>query len=222
MWEKLNKIWRIKSLRQSIFYVLGMLVIFRLVAHIPLPGVDREALRGFLAGNQILGLLNLFSGGTVENFSLIMLGIAIALSQLKETTSWLKFSYHGGIGYASQGWKASKLIKRVNFFAASRPVFTNAADAVYLLTGRPAYGIPAIVDPNTKLVNRNYASELAAMEVKLGQKSGILVYFSRVGWRRHLPSEDELLARLALQLIAREEDGSMYQLVEREKAGSAN
>ena len=76
MWEKLNKIWRIKSLRQSIFYVLGMLVIFRLVAHIPLPGVDREALRGFLAGNQILGLLNLFSGGTVENFSLIMLGIA--------------------------------------------------------------------------------------------------------------------------------------------------
>ena len=76
MWEKVKKIWGIKSLRNSIFFVLGMLVIFRLVAHIPMPGVDREALSSFLAGNQILGLLNVFSGGTIENFSLVMLGIA--------------------------------------------------------------------------------------------------------------------------------------------------
>ncbi|OGH77781.1 MAG: preprotein translocase subunit SecY [Candidatus Magasanikbacteria bacterium RIFOXYC2_FULL_40_16] len=76
MWEKLRKIWNVKSLRNSILYVLGMLIIFRLVAHIPMPGIDREALSGFLAGNQILGLLNVFSGGTIENFSLVMMGIA--------------------------------------------------------------------------------------------------------------------------------------------------
>ncbi|MDP2692466.1 MAG: preprotein translocase subunit SecY [bacterium] len=76
MLEKINKIWKIKSLRHSILYVLGMLVIFRLVAHIPMPGVDREALSTFLNGNQILGLLNVFSGGTIENFSLVMMGIA--------------------------------------------------------------------------------------------------------------------------------------------------
>lgn len=160
--------------------------------------------------------------GRATRLALVMLGIAISFSQLGGTISWLKLSYHSGIGYASQGWKESKLIKRVNSLAASRPVFTNAADAVYLLTGRPAYAIPAKVDPKTKLVDRNYASELAAMEVEIRQKSGILVYFSRVGWRRHLPSEDELLDRLALQLMAREEDGSIYQLVEAEKAGSAN
>jgi preprotein translocase subunit SecY len=76
MWEKFRRIWKVKSLRNSILFVLAMLVIFRLVAHIPLPGVDREALSGFLAGNQILGLLNVFSGGTIENFSIVMLGIA--------------------------------------------------------------------------------------------------------------------------------------------------
>ena len=53
-----------------------MLVIFRLAAHIPVPGIDAENLGKFLAGNQILGLLNLFSGGTMENFSIVMLGVA--------------------------------------------------------------------------------------------------------------------------------------------------
>ncbi len=76
MWEKLRKIWNVKSLRNSILYVLGMLVIYRLVAHIPMPGVDKEALSGLLSGNQILGLLNVFSGGTIKSFSLVMMGIA--------------------------------------------------------------------------------------------------------------------------------------------------
>ena len=76
MWEKLQRIWKIKNLRESILFVIGMLVIFRAVAHIPVPGVDIAALQSFLAGNQILGLLNVFSGGTVENFSVAMLGVA--------------------------------------------------------------------------------------------------------------------------------------------------
>jgi len=74
--EMLRKIWGIKQLRANILFVLGMLVIFRFVAHIPIPGVDRAALSSFLGSNQVLGLLNVFSGGTVENFSLVMLGIA--------------------------------------------------------------------------------------------------------------------------------------------------
>src|SRR3989338_237139 len=76
MWNNLVRIWKVKTLRNSILFVLGMLVIFRAVAHIPIPGVDVQALRQFLAGNQILGLLNIFSGGTIENFSIVMLGVA--------------------------------------------------------------------------------------------------------------------------------------------------
>ena len=76
MMEKLRRIWNIKELRGSILFVLGMLVIFRAVAHIPIPGVNMAALSSFLEGNEILGLLNVFSGGTIENFSIAMLGVA--------------------------------------------------------------------------------------------------------------------------------------------------
>jgi len=76
MWEKIRKIWKIKDLRNSVLFVLGMLVFFRAAAHVPIPGVNTQALGDFLAGNQILGLLNVFSGGTMQNFSIVMLGVA--------------------------------------------------------------------------------------------------------------------------------------------------
>lgn len=76
MMDKLRQVWKTKDIRNKILYVLLMLVFFRLVAHIPIPGVNLENLRNFLAGNQILGLLNVFSGGTMQNFSIVMLGVA--------------------------------------------------------------------------------------------------------------------------------------------------
>jgi preprotein translocase subunit SecY len=75
MWDKIQQVWKIKEIRNKILYVLGMLVIFRLVAHIPIPGVNIDNLRQFLAGNQIFGLLDVFSGGTMRNFSIVMLGV---------------------------------------------------------------------------------------------------------------------------------------------------
>lgn len=76
MWDKIVHAWKIKDLRNKILFVLGLLVIFRITAHIPIPGINAENLRRFLEGNQILGLLNVFSGGTLENFSIIMLGVS--------------------------------------------------------------------------------------------------------------------------------------------------
>ncbi|MDP3244433.1 MAG: preprotein translocase subunit SecY [bacterium] len=74
--DKIARLWRLKDLRNSILFVIGMLAIFRLAAHIPLPGVDLENLRLFFRSNTIMGLLNLFSGGTMENFSVVALGVA--------------------------------------------------------------------------------------------------------------------------------------------------
>lgn len=76
MWQKFQRIWKIKDIRNSILFVLGMMVIFRAAAHIPVPGINTDSLRDFLSGNQILGLLNIFTGGTIENFSIVMLGVA--------------------------------------------------------------------------------------------------------------------------------------------------
>lgn len=76
MWEKIRQIWKTKELRNKILYVMGLLFIFRLTAHIPVPGVNLENLQNFFQSNQLLGLLNIFSGGGMENFSVVMLGIA--------------------------------------------------------------------------------------------------------------------------------------------------
>ena len=76
MIEKLTQIWKARDLRNGILFILGMLVIFRLAAHIPIPGVNVVALREFFASNQILGLMNIFSGGGMENFSIVMMGVA--------------------------------------------------------------------------------------------------------------------------------------------------
>ena len=76
MWEKILQIWKIKDLRKKIMFVLAMLVIFRVAAHIPIPGVNAENLKEFFGSNQVLGLMNVFSGGGMENFSIVMMGIA--------------------------------------------------------------------------------------------------------------------------------------------------
>ncbi len=76
MWKALSRIWHIPDLRNNILAVLGMLVIFRLATHIPVPGIDVEALRRLFSSNQFLGLINIFSGGGMESFSIVAMGIA--------------------------------------------------------------------------------------------------------------------------------------------------
>jgi preprotein translocase subunit SecY len=73
--NKLIRIFKDKELRKKILFVLGLLVVFRIAAHIPVPGVDAVALRNFFADNEILGLLNIFSGGGLANFSIVALGV---------------------------------------------------------------------------------------------------------------------------------------------------
>ncbi|MDD3711292.1 MAG: preprotein translocase subunit SecY [Patescibacteria group bacterium] len=75
MIDKIRKIWKIKDLRGSIIFVLMMLVIFRLFAHVPVPGVNVLALKEIFSSNQVLGMLNVFTGGSMDNFSIVMMGI---------------------------------------------------------------------------------------------------------------------------------------------------
>ncbi|HLD19726.1 MAG TPA: preprotein translocase subunit SecY [Patescibacteria group bacterium] len=72
---RLKQFFTTKQLRNDLIFVLLMLVVFRFLAHIPVPGIDTTALRASLSGNQVLGLLNLLTGGGLENFSIVMLGI---------------------------------------------------------------------------------------------------------------------------------------------------
>jgi preprotein translocase subunit SecY len=67
--------WRIPDLRFKILFTLGILVIFRFFAHVPVPGVDREALAAAFEANPLLGFLDLFSGGALRNLSVAALGV---------------------------------------------------------------------------------------------------------------------------------------------------
>jgi preprotein translocase subunit SecY len=76
MLSKLKQIYYNRDLRKKILYTAALVVVFRLAAHIPVPGVNLENLRAFFSRNQIFGLLDMFSGGAMSNFSVVMMGVA--------------------------------------------------------------------------------------------------------------------------------------------------
>jgi preprotein translocase subunit SecY len=74
-WKKILQVWRVPELRKKLLAVLGLLIVFRVSAIIPLPGVPRESLEAMFGGNQLFGLLDIFSGGGLSNLSIVMLGV---------------------------------------------------------------------------------------------------------------------------------------------------
>jgi len=66
---------RLPDLRRRILLTFGMLVVFRLIAHVPLPGVNSEALARLFERNAMLGMLDMFSGGAMRNFSIAAMGV---------------------------------------------------------------------------------------------------------------------------------------------------
>ena len=76
--EWLNRtiqVFKIHDLRKKILFVLGVFVVFRLMANIPMPGIDIANLKSFFDQFQVFGLLNIFTGGTLSNLSIVMLGL---------------------------------------------------------------------------------------------------------------------------------------------------
>src|ERR1700726_4723481 len=84
MWERLRSIWTVPDLRNKILFTLGMLMIFRILAHItvPLTPTEHQALVKLFGPNggnngpgQLLGLLDVFSGGSLQTFSIVAFGV---------------------------------------------------------------------------------------------------------------------------------------------------
>jgi len=76
MWyQKIAQIFRIKELRNKILFVLAAFAVFRLMANVPIPGINAENLKSFFEQFQIFGLLNVFTGGALDNLSIVMLGL---------------------------------------------------------------------------------------------------------------------------------------------------
>jgi preprotein translocase subunit SecY len=65
----------VPDLRRKILFTLGLLVVFRIAAHVPVPNVDHTALTSVLNNNNLLQMLNIFSGGSLQNFSIVAMGV---------------------------------------------------------------------------------------------------------------------------------------------------
>lgn len=66
---------KLPDLRSKILFTLGMLALYRLVAHIPIPGINQAQLDNLFNNNQLLGFLDLFSGGALSRMSIVALGV---------------------------------------------------------------------------------------------------------------------------------------------------
>lgn len=75
MLSQLKQAWKIKDVRKKILYTLMMIVVFRIGATIPVPGVDTSIIKAMVGNNSLLSLYNMFTGGAFSNFTLFALGI---------------------------------------------------------------------------------------------------------------------------------------------------
>ena len=83
MWERLRSIWTVPDLRNKILFTLGILLVFRVLSHIPVPltAAEQTALRNLFTTNQgqnigqLLGLLDVFSGGSLQYFSIVAMSV---------------------------------------------------------------------------------------------------------------------------------------------------
>ena len=76
MWyDKIFFLFKNKDLRKKFIFVFFLFIVFRIAANIPIPGIGADNLRKFFDQNQVFGLLNLFTGGALSNFSIVLLGL---------------------------------------------------------------------------------------------------------------------------------------------------
>ncbi len=139
--------WKTPELRRKIVITAVLFIVFRIFAHIPLPGVDGEKLRALFAQNQFLGLLDIFSGGTLVNFSVMALGLnpyinASIILQLLTIVfpSLEELSKEGEYGR-----------EKINQYTRFLTVPLSAVQAIGMYALLKNQGIVALVDPLTLL-----------------------------------------------------------------------
>ncbi len=160
--NKVIQIFKIRDLKNKILFVLGVFAVFRVMANITIPGINAENLRDFFGQFQMFGLLNMFTGGALDNLSIVMLGLgpyitAVIIFQLltmifpqlekmyKEEgeAGRQKFNQYCRIGTvpfaALQGYAMLALFQRQNVIGALSPtllftsILTVTAGAVFLM-----------------------------------------------------------------------------------------
>ena len=130
----------------------------------------------------------------------------LVVAQVAGAVSWAA----GGLSDDSirrRGYTAAALQESSVMAAFQEPLYSNAPDAVFFVTGRPALAIPAEKNYLTGEANPHYAEEVAAMR-------GYIAYFDAITFKRSFqPSRPELEAALRLDVVAQDEVGTLYRIL---------
>jgi len=76
MFKYFHQIWQAEDLRKKIIFTIFLILVFRLAAHLTVPGVDVAALKNIFAKNQLLGVFSMLTGGSLKNFSIVLMGLS--------------------------------------------------------------------------------------------------------------------------------------------------
>ena len=132
----------------------------------------------------------------------------LVVGQVADAVAWTA----GGLtdeSVSRRGYTAPALRRSPLMADVGQPLYTNAPDAVFFVTGRTSTPIPVTHDYLTGRPNPRYAEELAAM----GAAGGHLAYFDAITFRRSFqPSRAELEAALPLEVVARDAVGTLYRI----------
>jgi hypothetical protein len=123
--------------------------------------------------------------------------------------AWTLRSYVTGLGYAAKSWTESALIARVRELPDQTPIYSNAPDAVYLLTRRNCFWLPGRASPLVDGGKGPPASSSSQVVQQLRDGQPVVVFFDAVH-RSGALSRRELLDAVALRPIAESSDGAMY------------
>ena len=145
--------------------------------------------------------------GTVAAILALIFGFGYAL----DTSQWARErAAVGGAGFGSLAWRRSETMRRVAELPASARIYSNARDAILILTGRSTRWLPAPLDAETRQPRPGYAAELEAIRSGLRAQKVLLVWFDLVFWRWYLPSGSDLSTRLPIRRETQLPDGEIW------------
>jgi preprotein translocase subunit SecY len=147
MLKTIVQIWKTKDLRKRILFTIAMVVIFRFLAQITIPGANLEAIRTIFQQNAILGVFSALTGGSAENFSIILLGLSpyINASIIMQLLTVIIPKFES---LSKEGEQGQKMINRYTKWLTVPLAFLQSYGLIILMNSQSQLPIlPGIQDP---------------------------------------------------------------------------
>lgn len=138
-----------------------------------------------------------------------LIAAALFILHLSSSLQWARRHHVLGLGFASPSWQQSETLKKVNELPPGIIIYSNAPDAISVLTSRPAWRLPSKRNAMTNSTNNTYEESLQDVQRQLEERRAVIVYFDQLQ-HRPVVTATELEATIGLGLLHDTEDGAIY------------